>query len=839
MKLSELPTGSKAVIVSVAGRGAFRKRIIEMGFVRGKVITAIRNAPLNDPIEYRIMDYYVSLRREEAALIEVATDTASIDQLRTRTGTLPDADADADIRPANGQHITVALVGNPNCGKTTLFNAISGQNEHTGNYSGVTVGAKEAGIVHRGYRITLADLPGTYSVSAYSPEETFVRDYIVRVEPDIVLNVVDASNIERNLYLSTQLIDMGVRTVTALNIYDELERSGARLDYDLLGKMLGSPMVPTVGAKGRGVTELLDMVVMAYEGTAPCARNVRINYGHAVEAAIDSIERRLAATVTADTNVSHRYMAIKALEGDIGFVTQYLPSESADEVVSFIQRSTASLADTTQSHIHTHTQSFIQRRAARLAEILHADLETFFTDARYGFISGALEETYTPPASTDPRSGRSQRIDRILTNRFVGIPLFLFFIWLMFECTFNLGQYPMDMIEGAVAQLGRLVSRLMDDGPLKDLITDGIIGGVGGVIVFLPNILILFFFISFMEDSGYMARAAFIMDRLMHKMGLHGKSFIPLVMGFGCNVPAIMATRTIEDRNNRMLTMLVNPLMSCSARLPVYLLFCGAFFPQHAGTVIFCIYLTGIVLAVVVSRLFKRLLFSGGDLPFVMELPPYRLPTLRSTLINMWSKARQYLAKMGGTILVASIIVWALGYFPRLPHDVEADPTLTEAQKAEYQQSHSYISAIGRFVEPAIRPLGFDWKMGVSLLTGVAAKEIVISTLSVLYTTDSASDDEHNALVASLRSATVDGVSHFNVANVLSFMVFVLIYSPCIATVVAIRRESASWQGPLASTRRHRLRYLSWHWPVFTVVYLTSLAWLMAWVVYHVALFFV
>lgn len=818
MKLSELPTGGKAIIINVAGHGAFRKRIIEMGFVKGKTVTAIRNAPLNDPIEYKILDYYVSLRREEANLIDISTDLEADRHRGTATNPASDIEHDDVHRQNNNKRISVALVGNPNCGKTTLFNTICGANEHTGNYSGVTIGAKSAAINHNGYTINVVDLPGTYSVSAYSPEETFVRNQILDSEPDIVLNVLDSSNIERNLYLTTQLIDMGVRTVVALNIFDELEQSGSKLNYKLLGQMLGIPMVPTVGSKNRGIKELLDTIVSVYEGTEKYARNIRINYGNVVEDAITAIEKILSESSALSNNIIYRYAAIKALEGDMAFVRSHIIVANADELCNAIAK-----------------------RVARATDTLQTDTETLLTDTRYGFISGALEETYVGVSKNDNSKSRSQQIDRVLTNRFWGIPLFVFFIWLMFECTFNLGQYPMDWIDAGVGFVGDIIQKWMPEGPLKELITDGIIRGVGGVIVFLPNILILFLFISFMEDTGYMARAAFIMDKMMHKMGLHGKSFIPLVMGFGCNVPAIMATRTIEDRNNRMLTMLINPLMSCSARLPLYLLFCGAFFPENAGTVLFCIYFTGILIAVVVSRIFKRFIFKGEELPFVMELPPYRLPTLRSTIVNMWSKASQYLSKMGGPILVASILIWFLGYFPR--HDADATASASQYTQqdtiadSQTQQENSYIGRIGKFIEPAIAPLGFDWKMGVSLLSGIAAKEIIVSTIGVLYTQEG--DSDVASLSNNLRNEVRNGKPVFNNANVLAFMTFVLLYFPCIASIAAIRNESSQWRGLHSQKRHHRLRHKSWHWAIFTIVYTTTLAWCVSWVVYHVALLFV
>lgn len=847
MKLADLPTGSEAIIISVAGSGAFRKRIIEMGFVKGKLVKSIKNAPLNDPIEYKILDYYVSLRREEANLIEVS----SPDSAEAQSASHPKfAAADGGPFAAGSMHsqhmgvfatsdepkiIRVALVGNPNCGKTTLFNCLSGANEHTGNYSGVTVGATSAQLTFRGYKLEVVDLPGTYSISAYSPEETFVRQKLMEYDPDIVLNVLDVTNLARNLYLTSQLIDMGERMVAALNMYDDFEKSGQRLDYVRLGGMLGVPMVPTVGSKGRGIEALLEKVVAVYEGADAYVRRVRINYGSAVEDAIAEVCNRIDGRAELPCTVPARYMAIKLLENDMDFVWTNLRAQGQSDLVAEVVAVRDRLKDNVPS----------------------GDIETYMTDLRYGFIDGALNEALK--GKTTQTDSPSQRIDNVLTNRVWGIPIFIAFIWVMFECTFSLGQYPMDWIGSGVDAISGFLSATLPNGPVKDLIVNGIVHGVGGVIVFLPNILILFLFISFMEDTGYMARAAFIMDRMMHKMGLHGKSFIPLIMGFGCNVPAIMATRTIEDRNNRMLTMLVNPFMSCSARLPVYILFCGAFFPERAGTVLFGVYILGILMAVVMCRVFKNFLFKGQELPFVMELPPYRWPSLRGTVVNMWSKASQYLSKMGGVIMVASIIVWFLGYYPRTDKfaaDAASQLAMYEAANggvgeerlsavadslqhitAEKEQEYSFIGRIGRFVEPAIAPLGFDWKMGVSLISGVAAKEIVVSSLAVLYRSPGDADD-NKQLISSLRSETRAGKPLYTVANAMSFMVFTLLYFPCLATLAAIRSESGHWNDFNTSKKRRRQHKGSWRWALFVAGYTTALAWVMAWLVYNVLSYF-
>lgn len=816
MRLSELKTGESGVIVKVLGRGSFRKRIIEMGFIRGKEVEVIQNAPLKDPIHYRIMGYDVSLRRSDAALIEVVSVSSF-----SKEELLDENDEKVFVTESvrslalnKGKTINVALVGNPNSGKTSLFNFASGAHEHVGNYSGVTVDAKDGVFKHNGYTIKIVDLPGTYSLSAYSPEELYVRNHLNEEHPDVVVNVVDASNLERNLYLTCQLIDLDVRMAIALNMYDELQSKGDEFDYESLGLMIGAPFVPTNGRTGNGIQELFDHVIRIYEDKEPTVRHIHINYGHVLEKSIYAIRQALRENSSIPKNKSKRYLSIKLLEKDLE-ITNYISGlPKGDEILK-----------KTNEEI------------AYLENLIKEDTETAFTDARYGFISGALKETWQEGKREE--QSKTQILDKYITGKFTGFPIFLLFMWIMFEATFRLGQYPMDWIESLVAWLNSVVSNYMPDGSLKDLLTEGIINGVGGVVVFLPNIVILYLFISFMEDSGYMARAAFIMDKIMHKMGLHGKSFISLVMGFGCNVPAIMSTRTIESKKSRMITMLINPLMSCSARLPVYVLLAGAFFPKHAGLVLFSLYVSGVLLAVIMARLFRRFLFKGEDIPFVMELPPYRRPTLRSILIHMWEKARQYLKKMGGVILVASIIIWFLGYFPR----ETANTTIFEAQKVQVeasvnnadskaeqiveierlqsidQQENSYIGKLGKAIQPILSPMEYDWKMSVSLLTGMAAKEVVVSTMGVLYTGDS--EDEAGLSERLLTERDAAGNRLITPLVALSFLFFVLIYFPCVATVVAVVKESGSWK-----------------WGAFLVVYTCVLAWVVAFLVHFVGGFF-
>lgn len=815
MRLSELKTGEKGVIVKVLGHGGFRKRIVEMGFIKGKTVEVLLNAPLRDPVKYKIMGYEISLRHQEADMIEVISEEEAKLMQNPYHGSLTENieltdDKLKEIAQGKRRTINVALVGNPNCGKTSLFNIASGAHEHVGNYSGVTVDAKEGFFDFQGYHFRIVDLPGTYSLSAYSPEEIYVRKHIIEETPDVIINVVDASNLERNLYLTTQLIDMNVMMVIALNMYDELEASGNKLDHETLSELFGVPMVPTVCRRSEGIDKLFHIIIEIYEGSDFVTKNVKknvrsevmdeletwhkdfvpedhygkqgffrhihVNHGPIIEKSIENIKKAIRENERIRYKYSTRFLSIKLLENDkdIERIVRALPN---GEIILNVR----------------------DKEAENIRKAMNEDSEQAITDAKYGFITGALKETFTDNHLEKEQTTRV--IDSIVTHRIWGYPIFFLFLYIMFEGTFVLGEYPMMGIEWLVEQFGNLVGNYMPEGPLKDLIVDGIIGGVGGVIVFLPNILILYFFISLLEDSGYMARAAFIMDKIMHRMGLHGKSFIPLIMGFGCNVPAIMASRMIEDRKCRLITMLVNPFMSCSARLPIYLVLIGAFFPNSGSLVLLGIYAFGILLAVLVARLFSRFLVKGDDTPFVMELPPYRIPTSKTILRHTWEKGAQYLKKMGGIIMIASIVIWFLGYYPN--HN--AYETVAE------QQEHSYIGQIGKAIEPAIEPLGFDWKLGIGLISGVGAKELVVSTLGVLYTNEE-----------DIESVNLSDRIPITPIVALGYMLFVLLYFPCIATIVAIKQESGSWR-----------------WAIFAACYTTALAWLVAFVVNQIGNLFV
>lgn len=805
MKLSDLKTGETAVVVKISGHGSFRKRITEMGFVKGSRVKVILNAPLRDPIEYEIIGYKISLRREEAEKIEVLTREEAREMLKKNPEAFGpsqprraiEADecedsefSDDEIKALvdkKRKSIRVALVGNPNCGKTSLFNIAANAHEHVGNYSGVTVDAKEGVFEHGGYSFTLVDLPGTYSLSAYSPEELYVRKNLIDETPDVVINVIDASNLQRNLYLTTQVIDMNLRMVVALNMYDELKASGDQLDIKQLGYLLGLPIVPTISRTGEGIEKLFDTVIAVYEHNTPeLSRHIHINHGPELEQSIDRIKLILQKNDKIRQKYSTRYLAIKYLENDsdIAKVVEALPER--DEIIA---------------------ARFEEQK--RLKDMLGVSAETAIVEAKYAFIQGALAETWKRNDNKREQKTLSEKIDAVVTDKWLAFPIFLVLLFIVFQGTFTLGAYPVDWIQWCVDKFGEMVRGFMGEWWLRDLIVDGIIGGVGSVLVFLPNILLLYLFISLLEDSGYMARAAFIMDRMMHKMGLHGKSFIPMIMGFGCNVPAIMATRTIESRKSRLLTILVIPFMSCSGRLPVYILLTAAFFPHHAGLVLLGLYVLGIALAIISARGLSHFI-KDDDLPFVMELPPYRIPTAKAVFRHTWEKCKEYLSKIGGVILVCSIAIWFLSYFPN--HD--------KYSTAEEQQENSFLGYLGKAVEPALAPLGFDWKMDIGILSGIGAKELIVSTLGIMYSEDDAAGsatvqaDIQEADSESTQEAESEGTQeavsadapentshlqkalqkHTTPAGALAYLVFILLYLPCIATFFAIRHEAGSWK---------------------------------------------
>lgn len=833
MKLTELKNGDRAVIVHVSGSGAFRKRILEMGFVRGREVLVVQSAPLKDPVYYRLMDYNVSLRRADAELIEVAPETELMPdapcmewQPSAETIALqPEVDSEISSSHHHGtasqtrtsaKKLRIALVGNPNAGKTSIFNLASGAHEHVGNYSGVTVEAKTAHLTIDQQEIEVIDLPGSYSLSPYSPEELYIRDYLTQPEtkPDVVIDVVDSTNLERNLYLSIQLKELGVPVVIALNMFDEFEKRGDQLQIELLSQLLDTPIIPTVGRKERGIQELFQAATELAHKKGTSSRKLHIHYGTVLEPLVQELSNEIQQKLPLPYHIPPRYVAIRLLEGDSSLEQQLVtPASKGAEVLA-----------TRDSALKTAQE--------RLG---NQEVEAVITDLRYGFIAGALRETYRPKKRTARTF--TAKLDQLLLHRIWGYPIFLALIFVMFQSTFFLGAYPEEWIGKGVELLSQWIYRIMPPGPLQDLLTDGVIRGVGGVLVFLPYILILYLFISLLEDTGYMSRAAFLMDKLMHKMGLHGKSFIPLIMGFGCNVPAVMATRTIESHQSRLITMLITPFMSCSARLPVYILLAGAFFPHHSGIVLFALYLFGIAIAVGSALLFRKILFRQEDMPFVMELPPFRMPTARAVLIHMWGKAKLYLHKMATIILLASIVVWALGYFP--VHDVlpQAEQAVTAIEQANgtpfspeqrqlevamhaysIQQENSYLGHLGRRIEPVMKPLGMDWKLSVALLSGLPAKEIVVTSIAVLYGgLPSDGSDPLNHLEHRLQTAH-DTSGHLAITplSALSFLVFVSLYFPCIATIIAISKEGGSWK-----------------WGALVMLYTTILAWICSWIVYQ------
>ena len=820
--LSELENGESAIISKVKGYGAFRKRITEMGFIAGTKVTAIKKAPLQDPVEYELLGYRVTLRLSEAQKIETVTEYDEILYDDDSFDGVITGDTITKVVRERSKTINIALVGNPNCGKTTLFNYATGKHERVGNYGGVTVDIKTARLKRFGYTFNITDLPGTYSISEYTPEELFVRSHIFNTMPDVVVNVIDSSNLERNLFLTTQLIDMNIHIVAALNMYDELEQKGDSFNYDSLGKMIGIPFVPTVASKGKGIDELLERIIQVYEEKEPTLRHIHINYGQTINTSIEKIKIEVKKSQKVLDTFHSQFVAVKLLENDKAFIKEIQNISDSNDI---IERA--------------------EKEREKLEKEYNERSETVMTDAKYSFIRGALKQTYEYSKEKE-RSAFNHGLDMIITHKWFGFPIFLFLMWAMFQLTFSLGSIPMDWIDAGVTSLGALLENTLSEGMFRDLIIDGVIGGVGGVIIFLPNIVILFLCISLLEDTGYMARAAFIMDRIMRKIGLHGKSFIPLLMGFGCNVPAVMATRTLENRKDRVLTMLIIPFMSCSARLPVYVLLISAFFPTNQGLVLFSIYTIGVLLSVAVALLFKQIFFKKEEVPFVMELPPYRIPTLRNTLNHMWGKSVQYLQKMGNVILVASILIWALGYFPREVsfsqdfdkqiqevsntneiHGASKNHVITQLkiEKESERLEQSYIGRLGHFITPVIEPLGYDWKIGVSIVTGLAAKEIVVSSMGVLYQSDLEADETSVGLQQKLQEqvhmhGSKKGEKVFSPLVAFSLMLFVLIYFPCVAVVAAIKREA------------------NWKWATFTLAYTTVLAWVLAFAVYQIGSLF-
>ena len=658
--------------------------------------------------------------------------------------------------------IRIALAGNPNVGKTTLFNALTGSRQHVGNWPGVTVEKKTGRINRSGHAIEVIDLPGTYSLTACSADEVVARDYILEERPDVVVQVVDATNLERNLYLTTQIAELGVPVVIALNMADAAEAGGCAIDRERLSALLAIPVVRTVGIRGEGLDDLLDAAVREAE-TSPYHEHT-VGYGNDVEATIAS----LVGVLAADSDLAERYplrwLAARLLEGD----------ENA-------------LAKVKESPVSSRVQDILS--GTDLDEY-----EAAMADRRYDVIAAVLPQVRTAGARS---MNVSEMIDRVVTDRYLGIPIFLALMWGTFELTFAIAAPFVALIEEGLAWLSAAVAGSIGPAWLASLVGDGIIGGVGSVLVFVPNIFILFLILSFLEDTGYLARAAFIMDRLMYAIGLPGKAFIPMLIGFGCNVPGIMAARTIEGERDRLITILVNPFISCSARLPVYILFAGAFFGAAAGVVVFLLYVLGIAAAIGSAKLFRHTILPGESSPFIMEMPPYRLPTVWTSLLHMWSRGAMYVRKAGTIVFAGALVVWCLASFPF---------------GVEYGSSASLAGALGHLLAPLVAPLGFDWKIAVALLFGFVAKEVVVGSLGVLYGTGEEGDALSMALLADPGLSAV---------TALALMVFVLLYTPCLATIATIRKETGSWR-----------------WTGFSVAYGLVLAWLLALIVGQIAPFF-
>ena len=821
MRISEMHAGQKGCIVKVKGHGSARKRAVDAGFYKGICIEILDTD--TERVSIDVEGIQRSLTLQEASMVEVLTVEEAASKMQVTevsTGALK------SLAHRYRHKIEIALVGQPLSGKNSLFTTLTeGHATPQPNANDILMGERD----FQDYHLHITNLPDTYSLTSRTADTWTVRRHLVGDDPDIVISVIDATNLERSMQITTQLLDMNLRVIVALNKFDAMQAEGSMLDYQTLSRLLGTPIVPCVSLSNEGLEHLLHLAINIYEGAdflddegevnkevmrelqewhrsivhsddhtehladftrdhtlntrykKHAYRHIHIYHGTELEQSIETLRNEVWKSEGTRYRYSTRYVAIGLLEGDVDieqFVREHMPNSKAIFALRDKER----------------------RRYTRL---MGESVPKAIRIAKRGFIQGALKETYTPPRTPEKANQSiTERLDRLVTDKVWGVIIFLISLFIMFEATFVLGEHPMQGIEWLVEQTGMIIERLLPEGPIKDMVVDGIIGGVGGVIVFLPNILILYFFISLMEDSGYMSRAAFIMDKAMHKMGLHGKSFITLIMGFGCNVPAVLATRMIESRKSRLITMLVTPLMSCSARLPVYIIFVAAFFPHHSGIVLMGLYLTGILLAVLVARLLSHTVMRGDETPYVMELTPYRRPAWRVIFKHTWDKGYEYLKKMGGVILIASIVVWFLGYYPR-------NEQYTTAAE---QQEHSYIGYIGKAIEPAIAPLGFDWKMGIGLVSGVGAKELIVSTLGVLYANQEVADtaESEAQIAAALRTVTTAPAA-------LAYMLFVLIYFPCLATLIAIKKETKGWG-----------------WAIFTAVYTTALAWMVAFVAYRV-----
>lgn len=677
-------------------------------------------------------------------------------------------------------HISIAIAGNPNCGKTCLFNNLTGARQRVGNWPGVTVEQKRGSCVHNDVRIDVIDLPGTYSLSAYSVEEEVVENYIHSDPPDVLINIVDATNLERHLMLTAQLIETGVPMILVLNMMDEAEAIGREIDINTLSEMLDMPVVPMVARRNKGTRKLLNILIAhARKATPP---RIRYSYGPEIETALQELEEIVGPRVHSRDHF--RYLRI--LHGG-WYASMGIPEPEIQEKCDLLR----------------------QRLEERLGDKVQNALYAKWYGLAHGVARACIHQSRLAQRSF------TEKVDTVLTHPFFGLVAFAFCMWATFYLVFALGLPLMNLIEAGKDWLAGIVQNIMPTGYVQSLVVDGIIEGVGGVIVFLPNILLLFLAIGFLEDSGYLARAAFVTDKIMHRLGLHGKSFIPMLIGFGCTVPAIMATRSLDTRRQRLITALIVPFMSCGARLPVYLLLIGAFFaPQYHTPVLFSLYFLGIIVAIISANIIGFLFFGRDDHPLLMELPPYRLPTIRSILVLMWMRTYMFLKKAGTLILLISIVMWFLLSFPALDENtanvLRQERNQPRLSHATLQVEYSYGGRIGKFIEPVFRPLGFDWKVSLSILTGLAAKEVIVSTMGVMYGLDDNVDEASPSLKKVLRENSV--LMHSPV-KAYALMVFVLLYIPCFATVVVFYRE------------------FSFKWTAFLLAYTTGIAWIGAYLV--------
>jgi ferrous iron transport protein B len=724
----------------------------------------------------------------------------------------------------------VALAGNPNAGKTSLFNALTGQSQHVGNYPGVTV-EKVSGRASLGGRaLEIVDLPGTYSLSAYSIEEVVTRDFVLSRRPDVVVDVIDSTNLERNLYLLLQFQELGVPVVGALNMSDEAARKGIHIDVELLSRLLGIELVRTVGSRGEGKDELLRSALDAVDGRHDSGAR-HLNYGPELEERHEEIVQVLGSDPSFAARFSLHWVAIKLLEGD---------KDAAAKVEAE----------------HTRAREVLEAaRRARAWVQAHfgSDAEVVVGEQRYAYIRGALREAVRVDPRPDGHREATDLVDRVVLNRALGVPIFLLVMLGIYATTFLVGNPLSDLVQKGVAMLGAWASGVMPPGVLQDLVVNGIIGGVGGVLGFFPIVLLLFLGLSFLEDVGYMARAAFVMDKFLHLFGLHGRSFIPLMVSTGCAVPGVMSARTLVNPKDRIITVLISPLMMCGAKTPVVAMLAAAFFPRHAALLFWGVWLFGWALALATGLAFRKTLLRGEDSPFVMELPPYRLPTVRGVVTHMWHKAFSYLRKAGTFILAASLVIWAMLAFPRASasgrdYDAEIaavraaagarlgsagadgaaksavekerddEVTSLEAARRMDQTAGSLAGRIGRAAEPVTRLAGFDWKTNIALVSGLAAKEVIISTLGIVYGLGEASADAEGQAPESPLKARLRADPSFSPAGAFSLMLFVMVYVPCIATLAAARKELGGWR-----------------WPAFMAGYTLVLAFAIAVAVFQVA----